>query len=130
MREPRVTVVIPTFNNAETIGASIHSALGQSERDLEILVVDDGSHDETYAIVKMIADCDPRVQLIRHPVNLGAAAARNTALKAARGQWVALLDADDRYEPGRIARLLKVGMEKDADIVCDELQLLVFNCIN
>ena len=124
MREPLATVILPAFNNAGTIEAAIRSAQEQTVREIEIIVVDDGSIDDTAAIVSGIAGHDLRVRLLRHPRNRGASAARNTALAAARGHWVAVLDADDRYAPERLERLLQTGTAQSADLVCDELQLL------
>jgi succinoglycan biosynthesis protein ExoO len=123
MAAPRVSVIIPTFNNAATIEVSVRSALAQTEKSLEVVVVDDGSRDGTASIVSRLAESDGRLKLIRHGANRGAAAARNTAIDAALGEWIALLDADDRFEPERIRHLLTVAREGRYDIVCDELQL-------
>lgn len=91
-----VSVVVPAYNAAPYIGEAITSVLCQTEPDLECIVVDDGSTDDTVAVVK--AFTDPRIRLIRQP-NQGLAGARNVAIRAALGEFVALLDADDRWEP-------------------------------
>jgi hypothetical protein len=108
---PAVSVVIPLYNKAGYIGATLASVLAQTFGDLEVIVVDDGSTDGGDAIVA--AQSDPRVRLVRQ-ANEGAAAARNAALGAARGRWVAFLDADDTWRREKLARQLAVlGREPD-----------------
>ena len=93
----RFTVVIAAFNAARTIGSSIRSVLRQTEQDFEVIVVDDGSTDETAEAVGTFSG-DSRIRLIGQP-NRGPAAARNTGLKAARSTYVSMLDADDLWLP-------------------------------
>ncbi len=103
--EPLVSVVIPAYNSARTIQPSIESALGQTVSDLEVVVVDDGSTDSTAAVVAAINDA--RVKFIQQS-NGGAAAARNTGIANARGQWIAFLDADDLWLECKLERQLAV----------------------
>jgi hypothetical protein len=91
---PRVSVVMPAYNSARTIGQAIGSVLEQTMADLELIVVDDGSTDATAAAVAVVED--PRIRLITR-VNGGTSAARNTGIAEARGDWVAFLDADDLW---------------------------------
>jgi glycosyltransferase involved in cell wall biosynthesis len=100
-----VSVVIPAYNSASTVGDSVQSALQQSVDDIEIIVVDDGSTDDTAGVVQQIPD--NRVRLESRP-NGGAAAARNTGIEAARGGYVALLDADDLWLPKKLELQLHV----------------------
>lgn len=101
---PRFSLVTAAFNRAAMMPRVIESALGQSSRDFELLVVDDGSSDDTVAAVERYTS-DARVRLIRHSVNRGVCAARNTALDHARGRWVVILDSDFELLPGGLARL-------------------------
>jgi glycosyltransferase involved in cell wall biosynthesis len=101
-----VSVLIPAHNAARTIGETLVWAMAQSHRDLEIIVVDDGSTDATAEIVRKIARADPRIVLLQQ-ANAGVAAARNTALARARGTYVAPLDADDLWHPDKIARQVR-----------------------
>ena len=94
---PVVSVVVPAFNRASVITNAIQSVLGQSFRELEVIVVDDGSRDTTAETVLSIAQSDPRVRLNRHHSNRGAQAARNTGIRAAVGEWIAFLDSDDTW---------------------------------
>lgn len=121
--EPVVSVVIPAYNAAATIGAALASVQGQTERRLEILVVDDASTDSTVATVLDQAARDPRIRLIRLATNGGPAVARNRGIAEARGPWIALLDADDRYAPDRLATLLRFAETQGADMVADNVVL-------
>lgn len=119
----RVSIVVPAYNAAATIARAIDSALGQTEPDLEVVVVDDASADATTAIVARLAARDGRVRLLRQAVNRGPAAARNRGFAHARGAWIALLDADDEFLPARIATLTALGDRHAADVVADNLLL-------
>ncbi|HLS97094.1 MAG: glycosyltransferase family A protein [Porticoccaceae bacterium] len=115
---PRVSVIVPAWNAAAYIGECLASALAQDHRDLEVLVVDDASGDDTADRVALEARRDSRIRLLRHPRNLGVSAARNTAIAAASGDLIAFLDADDRWLPGKISRqLAALGAEPDAGLV-------------
>ncbi len=101
----RVSVLVAAYNAAATLDATLASALAQSHADLEVLVVDDGSTDDTAALAAAWAARDPRLRLIRQP-NRGVAAARNRALREARGEFIAPLDADDLWAPAKLERLV------------------------
>ena len=101
MTPPLVSVIIPTFDRAHLVGHAIRSVLTQTLRDLEVIVVDDGSIDATVAMVEAIRD--PRIRVIRHPRNRGIPATRNTGLAAAAGRYIAWLDSDDLARPDRLA---------------------------
>lgn len=98
----RVTAYIPAYNVSEYLARTIEGLLAQTHRLDEILVIDDGSRDDS----AKIASRYPEVTLIQHPVNKGLAAARNTALRAARNEFVASVDADVVADPNWIATLL------------------------
>jgi succinoglycan biosynthesis protein ExoO len=118
-----VSVLIPAFNAEAFVGAAIRSALDQTMRDIEVLVVDDGSQDATAAAAAAAAAGDPRFRLFKQPVNAGAAAARNVALRAAGGRWVAILDADDTFAPNRLERLIARAEVLQADLLADNVTL-------
>jgi glycosyltransferase involved in cell wall biosynthesis len=100
---PAVSVVIPAYNAAGTVQQAIASVLAQTFDDFELLVVDDGSTDDTGAVVRAINDS--RIRLLTQP-NGGAAAARNAGIACATGAWVAFLDADDLWLPMKLGRQL------------------------
>ncbi|WP_127792773.1 glycosyltransferase family A protein [Agromyces sp. LHK192] len=92
-----VSVILPTYNRARLIERAIGSVLSQTHRELELIVVDDGSTDDTAALVEQVGD--ERVSFIRQE-NAGAPSARNRGVAAARGAWVAFQDSDDEWDPG------------------------------
>lgn len=98
--EPLISVVIASYNHAAFVGAALDSVAAQGIDDLEILVTDDASTDGTADVVA--AHPDPRVQLHRHPRNRGACAAMNQAIGRARGRYVAVLNSDDIFLPGKL----------------------------
>jgi glycosyltransferase involved in cell wall biosynthesis len=106
MPDPRVSVVIPAYERADVVGRAIDSALAQTVTDIEVLVVDDGSDDDTDAVVEGYED--ERVRYLAHETNRGVSAARNTGVEAARGDYVAFLDSDDEWLPRKLARQLAV----------------------
>lgn len=93
--QPLLSVVVPLYNDARFVEAALDSALAQSYRNIEVVVIDDASTDNSAAIVEAVRHRDPRVRLLRHPVNRGLPAARNTGLRVAEGYAVAFLDSDD-----------------------------------
>ncbi|MBF9036419.1 glycosyltransferase [Rhodobacterales bacterium HKCCE2091] len=101
----RVSVVIPAYNASTTLDRTLDSVRAQTVSDIEILVVDDGSVDDTAAKAARHADEDPRVRVISQP-NAGVAAGRNAGIAAATGDWVAPLDADDIWHPRTVERFL------------------------
>lgn len=107
VRGPLVTVTMPAYNTGARIGRSIESLLAQTYRDIEVLVVDDASTDDTVAVVRELAARDARVRLIVRDGNGGPYAARNMALANARGEFVTCQDSDDWAHPEKIARQVK-----------------------
>jgi glycosyltransferase involved in cell wall biosynthesis len=99
--ESLVSVVIPVFNRAHLIGHAIESVLAQTYGHFEIIVVDDASTDDLATALAKIAD--PRLRCIAHPQNFGAAAARNTGIAAAKGEFIAFLDSDDSWYSDKLA---------------------------
>ncbi len=117
---PKVSAIVPAYNVAAYLPRALDSALAQTLADLEVIVVDDGSTDETAAIAAAYAARDGRVRVLRNDGNQGVSASRNRALAAAQGEWVALLDADDAWLPERLERLLGAAEAVRADVVSDD----------
>lgn len=103
---PTISVIIPTYNRAHLLGRAIQSVLEQTYRDFEIIVVDDGSTDNTEEVVKSFND--ERIRYIRRERNKGGAAARNTGIKAARGEYIAFQDSDDEWSPQKLEKQMAV----------------------
>jgi hypothetical protein len=106
---PSVSVVIPCYNYAAYVGGAIDSALTQAGVDVEVIVVDDASSDDSVAVVGAIAARDPRVRLVEHAVNRGPVDTFNDGLALARGDYVVRLDADDLLTPGSLQRSVAVA---------------------
>jgi succinoglycan biosynthesis protein ExoO len=114
-----VTVIIAAYNAAPFLSRAVDSALQQICFPLEVLIIDDGSLDGTTEVARKLAARDSRIRLLRLDENRGPAGARNAGIDHARGKWIAVLDADDAFLPGRLERLLKIADESNADIVAD-----------
>lgn len=118
---PEVSVLLPAWNAEATVGRAVASALGQGGIAVEVLLVDDRSDDATIAAARAASAGDPRLRIFRQDANAGPAAARNRALREARGTWVTPLDADDVMLPDRLRQLRDIAVEEDADLVADDL---------
>ena len=115
--KPLVSVVIPAYNCETFVEASVRSAMAQSVRDIEILVVDDGSTDGTAAVVEALCREDERVNLIRPGENRGVAEARNLGVRSARADWVAFLDSDDLWMPEKLEKQLSLRDASGASLL-------------
>jgi len=96
-----ISVVIPSYNSGHLVAEAINSVLAQNHRRVEVIVVDDGSTDDTRTVVAALADKDPRVNYL-YQENKGLGGARNTGIYRARGEYLAFLDADDLFLPGKL----------------------------
>lgn len=105
-KKSRISVIIPTYNRANTVGRAIQSVLSQTYQDFEIIVIDDGSTDNTEEVIRSFHDS--RIRYIRHKKNRGGSAARNTGIHAARGEYIAFLDSDDEWLPQKLEKQINV----------------------
>ena len=112
--QPVVSVLIPCWNAAASIERALDSALGERGVPLECVVVDDGSTDGTLDLVRAVAARDPRVSVLALATNQGVSNARNRGLEVVRGEWLTLLDADDRFLPGGLGTLAAAALAGDA----------------
>jgi glycosyltransferase involved in cell wall biosynthesis len=120
MRDPTISVVIPTYNRARFLPAAVASVRAQSYPCNEVLIVDDGSTDDT---TEVVAGLGPEVRLIRQ-ANAGPAAARNRGIHEAGGDLVAFLDTDDRWLPGKLAAQVELFRREPAlGLVCADMAI-------
>jgi succinoglycan biosynthesis protein ExoO len=119
---PDISFIVAAFNAAPFVETALRSALRQTEAEIEIIVVDDGSTDGTPEIVAAMAETDARITLLRRQGTSGPSVARNAAMAVARGTWMAILDADDEIAPERSRRLLDLAATTSADIVADNFE--------
>ena len=114
---PLVSVVIPTYNRSTQVQSAIQSVLDQTHSDLEAIVVDDRSIDNTVQVVEEYSRKDPRIRLIVHKERRGAQAARNTGIKAGSGEWIAFLDSDDKWLPDSLNSRLQAADTSGSHVV-------------
>lgn len=122
MRESLVSIVTPAWRAARFVGDTIRSVQAQDYADWEMFVVDDCSPDDTAAVVDSFAAADSRIRIIRQPENGGPAAARNAAIEAATGRYLAFLDSDDLWLPGKLTRQLEFMRERRAALSFTEFR--------
>lgn len=113
---PLVSILIPAYNAARTIIEAVDSALNQTHPAIEVIIIDDGSSDDTPKLIRQRYETDSRVKFITQ-TNGGPASARNHALRLARGEWVQFLDSDDRLHPQKITQSLARAAQIDGAAV-------------
>lgn len=113
---PAFSVVIPTHNRQATIARAVKSVLAQTLTDFELLVVDDGSTDDSLQVLDSLQD--GRLRVIRSPRRQGRSRARNRGLEEAQGRWTVFLDSDDEALPGWLEGLARLATEEAADVLC------------
>ncbi len=121
---PAVSVIIPTHNRALKVVRAISSVLYQVFRDYEIIVVDDGSTDETE---KMLRQFKTRIRYVVHPVNQGVSKARNTGIAASSAPLIAFLDSDDYWLPGKLGAQTSFFNENPDDLICQTEETWIRN---
>lgn len=128
MNKEMISVIITTFNGSESIDRAIKSVLNQTYKNMEIIVVDDNGLDSEEQIkTKEIVQKYQDVKYIAHEKNKNGSAARNTGMKVAKGQWIALLDDDDEFLPTKIEKQFESVKEKNADICYTGLRVVFQN---
>mgnify|MGYP005832491149 CR=1 FL=1 len=117
---PKVSVVIPTYNRANCVGDAIRSVLEQTYKDFEIIVVDDGSTDNTPEVLAGFGD---KIRIVKQE-NRGVSAARNAGIRIARGQWIAILDSDDVWEPKKLEVQIR-DLEEHPEVVAHIVDAII-----
>ena len=120
--KPEVSVIIPTYNSEAYLALALESVFNQTYRNFEIILIDDASTDSTLEVAQSFKD--KRLKIISNKQNRGVSYGRNCGIKAAQGNWIALLDSDDWYAPQRLEKLLSAAIEHNADLVADDLNLI------
>lgn len=120
---PKVSVIIPTYNRSKSISRTINSVLNQTYTDFEIIIVNDNSNDNTETIINSFLNSDPRLRYIKHNVNKGGPASRNTGIKNSNGKYIALLDDDDEWYPEKLEKQVHL-----LDNSSDDVGLIYCGC--
>ncbi len=121
--EPRVSVVLPTYNRGWILEQAVESVLGQEYANLELVVVDDGSTDNTNGLLSRFGD---RITVIRQ-ANRGVSAARNAGIRASNGELIALLDSDDTWLPGKVTAQVAFFSDHPDALVCQTDEIWIRN---
>jgi teichuronic acid biosynthesis glycosyltransferase TuaG len=124
MNKNLVSIIMPSFNSASYIGGSINSVLEQTWKNFELIVVDDGSSDDTCKLVQHMAEKDQRIRLIALGRNNGAATARNVAIEAAAGRFIAFLDSDDRWSKEKLDLQVNTMLRNEYPLSCTGYTML------
>lgn len=119
---PLVSVLLPAYNHEAYVRSAVESVLAQTHTNLELIVIDDASVDGTWEALRSFSD--ERIRRYRHETNLGADVTLNEALGHAVGQYLAILNSDDRYAPERLASCLRVLQDDDVDLVGTDMGLI------
>lgn len=118
-----VSVIIPSYNHGHFLRDTVASVLAEQDVDLELIVIDDGSRDDSWAILQELAATDARLRIYTQS-NQGAHATINRGLALARGQFLSILNSDDRYVPGRLSQLAHYAQTHQLDFICTGLRLI------
>ena len=118
--KPKVSIIIPLYNQKKYIGEAIKSVLDQTYSNIEIIVVNDGSTDDPFPVIQKFIK---RIRLINQK-NYGLAEARNTGIKAAEGEYIQFLDADDLLQKNKLSRQIEFSLKQNADITYCEVDWL------
>ncbi|MCO5312201.1 MAG: glycosyltransferase [Microthrixaceae bacterium] len=121
---PLISVIIPAYNAERYLPQCLDSVLAQTLRSFEVIIVDDASTDRTAEILSRYRSADERVRLVSNPQNLGVAPTRNHGIDAARGDYLAFVDADDYVEPTMLEDLHRAAIRLDAEVVACGIRLV------
>jgi glycosyltransferase involved in cell wall biosynthesis len=116
-QSPKVSIILPTYNRAYLIGRAIQSILNQTYQDFEIIIIDDGSKDDTEKIIRGFKEKDNRIKYISFDANKGAAAARNAGIKMSKGEYITFQDSDDEWVIDKLEKQMKVIETSSENIV-------------
>lgn len=112
-----ISILMAAYNSAETIEQAITSVIYQTFSAFELIVIDDCSTDRTVEIVKELREKDQRIILLQQEKNGGVSAARKRGLETARGEWIAIIDSDDQWEPEKLEKQLQLHDKTDAELI-------------
>lgn len=112
-----VSIIMPAYNCEKYIEEAINSVIAQTYRNWELLVLDDGSKDDTLKVIEEFSQKDTRIKALPNGRNMGVSATRNRGLELADGEWIAFLDSDDMWEPNKLEKQLELAEKKEAEFL-------------
>jgi len=114
---PKVSVIIPVYNNEKTIIKAVNSVIKQTLKQLQIIIIDDGSIDKTPVLLQQLKMLDNRIEIYTHPYNKGLGEARNTGMRYAKGEFISFLDSDDYLHLNYLESMYEKASSEDLDIL-------------
>ncbi|TYA74121.1 glycosyltransferase family 2 protein [Seonamhaeicola marinus] len=121
---PKVSIITPTFNSKDFIEHTIRSVIDQTYQNWELIIVDDASKDNTIEIINEFVSVYPNIRLLQNKENNGAAISRNKAIEAAKGDYIAFLDADDLWKPEKLEKQIAFMEENKCDVCFSSYELM------
>lgn len=115
-----ISVIIPAYNRSTIVPQALRSVMNQTYRNIEIILVDDGSTDDTGQVAQAFIREDQRIHYVRQETNSGAQAARNSGIRAGQGEWIAFLDSDDTWLPDSLAQRFTLAQHEGVSVVHSE----------
>ena len=115
--QPSVSIVMPAFNSENSLPEAVESVLKQTFESWELIIIDDGSTDSTFEIMKSLSNRDNRIKIHKNKNNIGVSETRNRAFKLSIGEWTAFLDSDDLWEPTKLEKQLALADQKKAEFI-------------
>lgn len=115
--EDLISIIMPAYNSEKYIEEAINSVLAQSYKNWELIVIDDGSLDDTRNIIIEYSQNDFRINLLSNEKNIGVSAARNKGIEFAKGEWIAFLDSDDRWTPYKLKKQIETAEKYNAEFI-------------
>ncbi len=113
-----ISVIMPAYNAEKTIRSAVGSVIAQTVQDWELIVIDDGSKDNTASILTELANSDSRIHFLQNEKNSGASYTRNRAVELAKGEWIAFLDSDDLWKPQKLEKQLALANKHPEMVIC------------
>jgi glycosyltransferase involved in cell wall biosynthesis len=129
MKSQLISVIIPTYNRGHVIQRAIQSVLDQTYKDLEVIVIDDGSKDDTRSVLEQQCEADSRIRCLFVDSNKGAQAARNMGIRASQGEWISFLDSDDYWYPQSLEVRLIAAQQQRVKVVHSGFEVIRENGI-
>ena len=120
-----ISIIMAAYNAEKTIAMAIRSVLAQTYTNWELIVIDDCGKDDTVAVAREFED--PRIRLIHNPCNKGVSYTRQHGVQEAKGEWIAILDSDDAWEPEKLEKQMRLAAKKNANLVFTASKFMSFD---
>lgn len=117
MNNDSISIVMPAYNCEKYVSESIKSVINQTHKNWELIVINDGSMDNTLSVISKIAIKDSRIRILNNSSNMGVSETRNRGIEQSNGNWIAFLDSDDVWETSKLEKQVDLANEKNAEFI-------------